>query len=129
MAAKKAPAKKSTRMKVSKRKSLRRTELYKAITAKLVAEYEWEEGTRPSLIKDVVAATVDTILSNSVAERGIALPGFGKLTWKYRKAREAGTVHRFGQDMEVKARPATWIPRFRLQRSAKVALLEQAPEA
>jgi|GEM_PF-2690028 len=121
---------KKARKKISKRKSLRRTDLYDAVKAKLIAEHDWDEtGLKRSMIKDMVMAITSVVVENAVADRGVALPGLGKLTWKYRKAREAGTVTRFGQEMQVKARPASWVPRFRLQRSAKVALLEAVPEA
>ena len=120
----------ATKKKISKKKSLRRTEIYDAINAKLV-EAGWEENSlKRGHARDMVNAVAEVVLENAVAEKGIAIPGIGKITFKHRKARKGGeTVTRFGKEMTTKARAASWVPRFRLSKTAKNKLLENAPKA
>lgn len=124
-----ATAKTSKRKHISRKKSLRRSEFYQTIRDKLVANFNYDESTKRNLPKDVIAATIEVMLENAVADKGIMLPGLGKITFRYRKAREAGTSTSFGVERQVTARPASWIPKFRLQKRAKLALLEATPKA
>lgn len=117
------------RKRISRKKSLRRSELYQKVRDKLVREYDYDDSTKRGLAKDVIAATVSVVLENAVADKGIMIPGLGKVTFRYRKAREAGSSNSFGVERQVSARAAAWIPKFRLQKKAKMALLEAAPEA
>jgi len=118
------------RKKISRKKSLCRTEIYDAINAKLV-EAGWEkESLKRGHARDVVNAVAEVLLDNAVTERGVALPGIGKITFKHRPAKKGGEqVIRFGKEMTTKARPASWVPRFRLSKAAKTRLIENAPKA
>ena len=106
---------------ISRKRSLSRSALYSEVVEQLKAN--GYESVKRNLVRDCVKSFVNVILGNSVANRGVAVPGLGKITWKHRQAREAGTVQRFGLEMTVKARPESWVPKFRFQRAAKLALL------
>jgi len=126
---KKKPSKKKS-LKISKKKSLRRSAIYDAVNEKLI-EAGWEEGSlKRSHAKDMVNAIATVLIENAVADKGVALPGIGKITFKHRSAKKGGEkVTRFGKEMTTKKRAAAWVPRMKLSKAAKVALLENAPKA
>ena len=119
--------------KVSRKKSLRRTAFYDAVLETLHANDQTFSGSplKRSHCKVMVQAVVDTLIKNAVSEKGCTLPGLGKVYFRYRKPRAAGeAVSRFtGLPVQVKARNASWIPRFRLIGASKKALMEIAPTA
>jgi len=120
----------AAKKKISKKKSMRRTEIYDAVNQKLVAAGWEEDSLKRGHAKDMVNAIAEVLIENAVADKGVALPGIGKITFKHRPAKKGGEqVHRFGKDMITKARPASWVPRMRLSKAAKTALLAKAPKA
>ena len=117
--------------KPSTRKSLTRSQFYDAVIEKLEKEYDYEEGMKRTQIRDILNATVDVAATNSPRARGCTIPGLGKLYWRLRKAQKAGKgINRFtGEEMDVKARPAEWRPKFRLMKAGKDLMTLVQPKA
>lgn len=116
--------------KPSRKPSIRRSAFYDQVIAFLESEKGWEPIKR-LMARDMVEAVVNTLISNSVTAKGCTLPGFGKLYFRYRKPRRAGTrPNPFNKEeiIKVKARPAMWVPKMRLVKAAKIELQKLAPK-
>lgn len=122
--------KRPARKKISRKKSLKRSEFYDQVNAYLAETYGWDETMRRAYAREVTDAVVQTAIANAVTEKGCMIPGLGRLTFRFRKARKEGTmINRFtNEEVEVSARPAAWIPKFRLVKAARDAMATLAPK-
>lgn len=92
----------------------------------IIADLSKASGLKKVQVKQIVDGIFDSkkgIIVKALKEgRGVALAGFGKFFMHHKKATKGGKRLMFGEMKHVKAKPASWIPKFRYAKATKEAI-------